>query len=265
MALWRFNGSAEDSMDFTGKVGLVAGGGSGIGRTTSELFAERGGAVLVADINEAGAKATVETILRKGGRAEACRVDVTKEADAQSAVEQARRSLGRLDVLINCAGILRGNLIEETTEAEWRQVLEINLTGAFFQTKAALKAMREQGQGGAIVLIASRMAIRAREGMVAYGASKAGILQLTQTAAVEGAPHKIRANCVVPGVVDSPMTRDPIQGDVEAQLAGWPKACPLGRAGLPEDVAKAMLFLASDDAAFITGVALPVDGGRTIL
>ena len=252
-------------MDFTGKVGLVTGGGSGIGRATSALFAERGGIVLVADINEAGANATVETILRQGGRAEACRVDVTRWEDVKTTVERARRNFGRLDVLVNCAGILRGRLIEETTEAEWRQVLEINLTGAFLQTKAAMTAMREQGQGGAIVLIASRMAIRAREGMVAYGASKAGILQLTQMAAVEGAPHKIRANCVVPGVVDSPMTRDPIQGDVEAQLAGWAKACPLGRAGLPEDVAKAMLFLASDDAAFITGVALPVDGGRTIL
>ncbi|MCX5733199.1 MAG: SDR family NAD(P)-dependent oxidoreductase [candidate division NC10 bacterium] len=252
-------------MDFTGKVGLVTGGGSGIGRATSALFAERGGAVLVADINEAGAKATAEAIIRKGGRAEACGCDVTRWEDVQATVKRTRQALGRLDVLVNCAGILRGHPIEETTEAEWRQVLDINLTGAFLQIKAVMTAMREQGQGGAIVLIASRMAIRAREGMVAYGASKAGILQLTQTAAVEGAPHKIRANCVVPGVVDSPMTRDPIQGDVEAQLAGWAKACPLGRAGLPEDVAKAMLFLASDDAAFITGVALPVDGGRTIL
>jgi NAD(P)-dependent dehydrogenase (short-subunit alcohol dehydrogenase family) len=222
-------------MDFTGKVGLVTGGGSGIGRATSRLFAERGGTVLVADINEAGARTTAESIRRAGGRAEACGCDVTRWDDVQATVKRTR------------------------------QVLDINLTGAFLQTKAVMTAMREQGQGGAIVLIASRMAIRAREGVVAYAASKAGILQLTQTAAVEGAPHKIRANCVVPGVVDSPMTRDPIQGDVEAQLAGWAKACPLGRAGLPEDVAKAMLFLASDDAAFITGVALPVDGGRTIL
>ena len=222
-------------MDFTGKVGLVTGGGSGIGRATSRLFAERGGTVLVADINEAGARTTAESIRRAGGRAEACGCDVTRWDDVQATVKRTR------------------------------QVLDINLTGAFLQTKAVMTAMREQGQGGAIVLIASRMAIRAREGVVAYAASKAGILQLTQTAAVEGAPHKIRANCVVPGVVDSPMTRDPIQGDVEAQLAGWAKACPLGRAGLPEDVAKAMLFLASEDAAFITGVALPVDGGRTIL
>ena len=252
-------------MDFTGKVGLVTGGGSGIGRATSALFAERGGAVLVADINEAGAKATVEAIIRKGGRAEACRVDVARWEDVKATVDRARRAFGRLDVPVNCAGILRGHLIEETTEAEWQELLDINLTGAFLQTKAAMGAMREQG-GGAIVLIASRMAIRVREGLAAYAASKAGILQLTQMAALEGAPHKIRANCVCPGFVDSPMTRNSAEReDVEAQFAGWAKVCPLGRAGLPEDVAKAMLFLASDDAAFITGVALPVDGGRTIL
>jgi len=112
-------------------------------------------------------------------------------------------------------------------------VLDINLTGAFLQTKAVMTAMREQGQGGAIVLIASRMAIRAREGVVAYAASKAGILQLTQTAAVEGAPHKIRANCVVPGVVDSPMTRDPIQGTWRLSWPAGPRPAPWGGPDCP--------------------------------
>ena len=248
-------------MQFTGKVALVTGGGSGIGKATAELFAARGGAVAAADVNEAAAEATAEGIRKAGGRAVAVRCDVTAWDHVQAAVDRARTECGSLDVVVNCAGILKGHLLEETPEAEWRQMLDVNLTGAFLVTKAALKAMREQG-GGAIVHIASRMAIRVKEGHGAYAAAKAGILQLTQMAALEGAPHKIRVNCVVPGFVDSPMTRTGYRDDA---FEGWNKVCPLGRAGIPEDIAKAMLFLASDEAAFITGVALPVDGGRTIL
>ena len=252
-------------MDFTGKVALVTGAGSGIGRATAGLFAERGGAVLVADINEATAKETAEAILRKGGRAEACRCDVTVWEQAQTAVGKTRQVFGRLDVLVNCAGILRAHLIEETPESEWQEVLTTNLTGAFLLTKAAMRVMREQ-RGGSIVHIASRMALRVKEEHGAYAASKAGVMQLTMMAALEGGPHGVRVNCVCPGFIDTPMTRKSGPKDiVDAQFAGWAKVCPLGRAGMPEDIAKAMLFLASDDAAFITGVALPVDGGRTIL
>ncbi len=252
-------------MDFTGKVALVSGGGSGIGRSTCELFAERGGAVMVADVNEPAARATAETIRRKGQPAAACRCDVADWEQVQATVERTRHELGRLDVLINCAGILRVHSIEETPQAEWDEVLKINLMGAFLLTKAVMPVFRQQG-GGSIVHIASRMALRVKEEHAAYAASKAGVMQLTRMAALEGGPHGIRANCVCPGFIDTPMTR--LAGpkeDVDAQFAGWAKVCPLGRAGRPEDIARAMLFLASDDAAFVTGVALPVDGGRTIL
>jgi NAD(P)-dependent dehydrogenase (short-subunit alcohol dehydrogenase family) len=252
-------------MSFQGKVALVAGGGSGIGRATCEIFSERDGAVVVADVNEASAKATAERIARKGGRAEAIRCDVTRWADVQAAVDTARRVFGRLDVVVNCAGVLRIRPLEETSEKEWNEILQVNLTGAFLVTKAAMKVMREQG-GGSIVHIASRMAIRVKEEHGAYAASKAGILQLTQMAALEGAPYGIRVNCICPGFIDTPMTR--LSGpkeSVDAQFAGWAKVCPLGRAGHPDEIARAMLFLASDEASFITGVALPVDGGRTIL
>jgi NAD(P)-dependent dehydrogenase (short-subunit alcohol dehydrogenase family) len=168
---------------------------------------------------------------------------------------------GRLDVLVNCAGILKAHLLEETPEEEWNDVLQVNLTGAFLLTKAAMAVMRQQG-GGSIVHIASRMAIRVKEGHGAYAASKAGILQLTQMAALEGAPHSIRVNCVCPGFIDTPMTRLGYEGDA---FSAWNKVCPLGRAGRADEVARAMLFLASEEASFITGVALPVDGGRTIL
>ncbi len=252
-------------MDFTGKVALISGGGSGIGRSSCELFAERGGAVMVVDINETAAQATAEGIRKAGGRAAACRCDVTVWDQVQATVERTRRELGRLDVLINCAGILRIRPIEQTTEAEWAEVLRINLTGAFLLTKAVMPVLRQEG-GGSIVHIASRMAIRAKEDHAAYAAAKAGVMQLTRVAALEGAPHGIRVNCVCPGYIDTPMTR--LSGpkeDVDAWFAGWNKVCPMGRAGQPDDIARAMLFLVSEDAAFITGVALPVDGGRTIL
>jgi NAD(P)-dependent dehydrogenase (short-subunit alcohol dehydrogenase family) len=252
-------------MDFTGKVALVTGGASGIGRATCEIFAERGGAVVVADLNEAAAREAAERIVGKRGRAEAARCDVTRLADAEAAAATARRVFGRLDVVVNCAGILRASPLEETSEEAWNEVLRVNLTGAFHVTKAAMKTLRGQG-GGAIVHVASRMAIRVKEELGAYAASKAGIVQLTRMAALEGAPHGIRVNCVCPGFIDTPMTRaSASREELESQFAGWAKACPLGRIGRPEDIARAMLFLASEEASFITGVALPVDGGRTIL
>jgi NAD(P)-dependent dehydrogenase (short-subunit alcohol dehydrogenase family) len=248
-------------MQFSGKVGFITGGGSGIGKATAKLLAKRGGAVVVADIDHTAGAATADGIRKAGGRAEAVECDVTVWDQVRAAVDRTRKEFGGLDVVVNCAGIMKGHYLEETPEAEWRQMLDVNLTGAFLVTKAALKALRERG-GGAIVHIASRMAIRVKEGHGAYAAAKAGILQLTQMAALEGAPHKVRVNCVCPGIVDSPMTRTAYGQEA---FDGWNKICPLGRSATPEDIAKAMLFLASDEAAFITGVNLPVDGGRTIL
>jgi NAD(P)-dependent dehydrogenase (short-subunit alcohol dehydrogenase family) len=248
-------------MQWADKVALVMGGGSGIGRATCEIFAERGGAVAVADIDEKAARAVAEAIRARGGKAAACPCDVSRWEQVEAAVGTARRVLGRLDVVINCAGILRSHRLEETSEDEWNEVLSVNLTGAFLLTKAAMRALREQG-GGAIVHIASRMAIRVKEENGAYAASKAGILSLTRMAALEGAQHGIRVNCVCPGFIDTPMTRTGYNDDA---FVGWNKVCPLGRPGRPDDIAKAMLFLASEEASFITGVTLPVDGGRTIL
>jgi 3-oxoacyl-[acyl-carrier protein] reductase len=248
-------------MSFGARVAVVAGGASGIGRAAALLLAERGAAVVAADVDEIGAWETVERIRAAGGDAAAVHCDVVRAEDSEAALGFARERFGRLDVVLNCAGILRVAPLEATTEKEWGEVLAVNLTGAFLLTRVALRVLREGG-GGALVHIASRAAIRAKEGHGAYSAAKAGILQLTQMAALEGAPHGIRVNCVCPGFVDSPMTR---AGYDETAIPAWSRACPLGRPGRPEEIARAMLFLASDDASFITGVALPVDGGRAIL
>jgi len=246
-------------MQFAGKVGLVTGGGSGIGKATSELLAKRGGGVVVADVDHAAGTATADGIRRAGGRAEAVECDVTRWEQVQAAVDRAVSGLGGLDIVVNCAGIMKGHLLEETPETEWRQMLDVNLTGAFLVTKAALKALRERG-GGAIVHIASRMAIRVKEGHGAYAAAKAGILQLTQMAALEGAPTRSGSTASA-RIVDSPMTRTAYG---QGAFDGWNKICPLGRSATPDDIARAMLFLASEEAAFITGVNLAVDGaGRS--
>jgi 3-oxoacyl-[acyl-carrier protein] reductase len=228
------------------------------------LFARRGGAALLADINSEHLKATAEAIVRAGGRAEVVQCDVTRAGAVAGVFDAAQRVFGGVDVVVHCAGILRARRIEDSSETEWEDVLRVNLTGAFLVTQAALGALRRRG-GGSLVHIASRMAIRVKEEHGAYAASKAGVMQLTRMAALEGAP-RIRVNCVCPGFIDSPMTRGSgPKAEVDAQFAGWAKTCPLGRAGTPEDIARALLFLASDEAAFITGAVLPVDGGRTIL
>jgi 3-oxoacyl-[acyl-carrier protein] reductase len=247
-------------MDLRDRVTVIVGAASGIGRVTSELAAERGAIVVAADVDEAGVRGTAEAIRRRGGRVEAVRCDVRRREDIEAVVDGAVQRAGRLDIVINTAGILRLAPIVDTADPIWNEVLAVNLTGAFHLTRAALRAMRGQGKG-AIVHIASRMAIRIKEGHAAYAASKAGILQLTQAAAIEGAPHGIRVNCVCPGYIETPMQ---VAYD-ESALVGWKQTCPLGRAGQPEEVGRAMLFLASDEASFITGVALAVDGGRAIV
>ena len=249
------------AVDYSGKVALVTGGGSGIGRAACELLATRGGKVVVGDINEEEAQRTAEVIRARGGEARAIKCDVTRRTDVESAVELAVQSYGRLTTVINTVGILRISSLDETSEDDWDNVLKVNLKGAFLVTKTAMKALRRHG-GGSIVHIASRAALQVKEGHSAYAASKAGIVQLTKVAAVEGARHGIRANCICPGFTDTPLTRS---AHGEEAFVGWARLCPLGRVGRPDEIARAALFLASDEASFVTGASLSVDGGRTIV
>jgi len=243
-----------------GKTAVVTAAAQGIGRAAALAFAREGANLAICTSHSMSELNQVADEARAlGVKVVARQCDIAEDAAVSAFVGRVRTELGRIDVAVNLAGYRAERpLLEETFEA-WSRNIAVNLTGAFLLTRAALRALREQG-GGAIVHIASRAAIRAKEGHGAYAASKAGILQLTQMAAVEGARHGIRVNCVCPGLIDTPMTRG--MYDMSATIAAWKEVCPLGRAGTPDDVAKAMLFLASDDACVVTGQHLSVNGGQ---
>ncbi len=241
------------------KVAIVTGAGMGIGQAIAETFAREGARVVVADLNQEAGRETVERIGADGGVACFVRTDVARYEDAQRLVDVALETYGRLDVLVNSAGIYtRGDVVDTSLET-WGRVLAVNLTGVFLCCKAAIPALREAG-GGAIVNISSSVGWQyAAPGIAAYAASKFGVTGLTKAMACDHLPDNIRVNCICPGPTDTPLLRasrppDQFQAFVEAQ--------PIGRLGAPEEIAAAALFLASEEGSFITGVAMPVDGGQ---
>ncbi len=239
-------------------VALITGGGSGIGRATAELFASEGAQVVVADRNLPAAEETVGRITGAGGEALAVEVDVVQAAAVAEMAEQAIAAFGRVDVLVNNAGLSSGDDILRIDEATWDLNLAVVLKSVFLCSKVLLPGMLERRRG-AIVNVSSVNGLTGL-GEEAYGAGKAGMINLTQNMAIKYGPSGVRVNCVCPGTVRTPiwearLTRDPRVFD---RLAAW---YPLGRVGEPDDVAHAILFLASDEAAWITGAVLPVDGG----
>ncbi len=245
-------------LDFTGQVALVTGAGSGLGRGIAARFAEAGAAVVVHHRRSAdGARSLVRRIEAGGGRALAVPGDLRREEDASQAVATAVEAFGRLDILINNAGIYPLAGILEMTAAEWDDMMAATLRSAFLCTQAAARQVARQGTGGAIVNITSIEAESPSPGHSHYGAAKAGLLAYTRAAALELAGHGIRVNAVAPGLV----WREGIEGAWPDGVARWLQAAPLGRLGTPEDVADACLFLASPGARWITGASLTVDGG----
>jgi NAD(P)-dependent dehydrogenase (short-subunit alcohol dehydrogenase family) len=244
-----------------GRVALVTGGASGIGRATCRRLAAEGAKIVVADINEAGGRHTVEEI---GGRARFVRLDVAAEPSWEHAVAEVLGAFGRLDILVNCAGIGFTGSVEDTTLADWNRIVAVNLTGTFLGCKHAVRAMKPLKRGS-IINISSVAGIVGGEDLTAYSATKGGVTVMTKAIALNCAAKGIRCNAILPTYVDSEML-DPVAaalGSREALLTSMAELVPLGRVALPDDIANAVLFLASDESAMITGSAMLVDGGTT--
>jgi NAD(P)-dependent dehydrogenase (short-subunit alcohol dehydrogenase family) len=251
-------------MRLANKVCVITGAGSGIGRATALLFAREGASVVVADIKVPAAEETVQQIRQAGGTATAVEVDVSNAASVQHMFQKTLEVYGRLDVLVNNAGYGIPATVEETDEADWDRLMAVNLKGVFLGCKYAIPLMRQQG-GGVIVNTASVVATVGIENRAAYCASKGGVAALTRAMALDHVRDGIRVNCVAPGTIESPYhtviyeaSSNP--AEVRAQMANRQA---MGRLGTPEEVAYAMLYLASDESSFATGSMLVVDGGMT--
>jgi 3(or 17)beta-hydroxysteroid dehydrogenase len=256
------------SKRMVGKVALVTGAASGIGKTTARRLADEGARVALADVNEPELAKVADAICAAGNQAVAIRLDVTVEADWQAALARILSQWGRLDICVNCAGISFAKPIVDLNLDDWRRVMAVNLDSVFLGAKQAMTAMKEHG-GGCIVNIASAAGIKPISGNAAYGTSKAAIRFFTRVAALEGKPDGIRVNSVSPGAVATPMWASTDMWPKQAAETGGREAALkalVTNQGFaePEEIAAAVLFLASDEARHITGVDLPVDDGYAI-
>lgn len=244
-----------------GKVALVTGGAMGMGKSHSELLAAEGANVFVCDIDVEKGKEVVEEIRRQGGNAEFLRLDVSNEADWSAAIKSVKEKAGRLDVLVNNAGILVLKPVHETSNEEWDRVFDINVRGTFLGIREAVPLMRESG-GGSIINISSIYGIVGAPNSGAYIASKGAVRLMTKSCAVDLAEFDIRVNSVHPGVIDTPMTKDLLHVD-EATRQSLLGPTLMNRPSKPEEISKAVLFLASDESSFVHGAEIVVDGGYT--
>jgi NAD(P)-dependent dehydrogenase (short-subunit alcohol dehydrogenase family) len=253
----------SNPLDFTGKVALVTGAASGMGLATARAFAEAGAAVVLTDFKEEAVKAAAQKLVAAGHKAIAVRCDVSDDAQVAAMVDRTVAEFGRLDAAFNNAGVMaRIAPTADSTREDWDRVIGINLRGVWSCMKHELRQMKRQGSG-AIVNNASVGALTGNPGISSYIASKHGVVGLTRTAALEYIKHGIRVNAVNPGLIDTQVARDVVNGDEQA-YAEMAKHVPIGRAGRPEEIASAVLWLCSPAASYVVGHALTVDGGMTV-
>ena len=244
-------------MRLAGRVAAITGGALGIGRATALVFAAEGATVALGDVQVEAAETVADEIRQRGGKAIAVALDVGDAAQVQAYVDRVVAEFGRLDVMFANAGIAHSAPFLEHPEAQWHRVLRVNLTGVFLCCQVAARQMVKQGGGGRIITTASINGFRGVENLVGYNAAKAGVIELTRTMAVELAQHRIAVNAIAPAQIDTRLTRG-YSDDAKARRVA---RIPMGRFGEAEEVARVALFLASDDASYVTGHTLAVDGG----
>ena len=249
-------------MRFQGKSVVVTGGASGIGKATANQFASDGASVVIADVNPEGQAVAQQISQETQQEVSFVQADVSKAEDANRLIQEVLHRHGQLDILHNNAGILVVGDVTTIPEADWDRCIYINLKSVYLVSRYAIPTMQQTG-GGVIINTASTAGISGGGGYSVYGASKAAIILLTQCMALDFAEHNIRVNAVCPGPTATPMI---VSSDADRQstLERWAQELPIGRAGEPEDTAKAVAYLASDDASFVTGSAFVVDGGRLL-
>lgn len=244
---------------FEDKVAFITGGNSGIGKAAAVLMAREGAKIVIADLTEN--KDTLDEIAKEGTAVRFVACNVSKVEEVKQAVRATVDFFGSLDVAVNNAGVVDSGLLHEKPIEEWQRVLDINLSGVFYGMKYQIAQMRKQATGGAIVNVGSIMSQVAELGIASYASSKHGLIGLTKVAALENAVNHIRVNTIGPGYIETPLLMDNASQESRAYMES---KHPMNRLGKPEEIAKAILFMASEDASFCTGTYLPVDGGYLI-
>ncbi|MBZ5719729.1 MAG: SDR family oxidoreductase [Acidobacteriia bacterium] len=256
------NSSKTPNGKLTGKIALITGGASGIGRATALLFAREGAAIAITDLNEQGGQAVALEIKQNGGEAIFEPGDVTRAADCRRVVDRVTDEFGAIHSLFNNAGIIRRASVVELSEADWDRVMAVNVKSIFLLSKQVIPIMAKAG-GGSIINMASGWGLAGGPRAAVYCASKGAVVLLTKAMAIDHGPQKIRVNCICPGDTDTAMLRNEAQqlGEPSDRFLAEAARRPLGRVGTPEEIAQAALYLAGDASSFVTGTALVVDGG----